>query len=394
MFQRYSTVLLCALLFAAAPVTRGIEFIRAVDFVLPAGERFQTDSWILANNITLSGEASDDVFLCAVSESPRRKADMRGGIVSLTGDFQADVWALGNRVNVAAPVAGHVRLLADRITIAGQISETVILLGNTVEITETSELASGGLIAADTLIAKGTVGGKLDIKARKATLSGVFADDVRVVAHDIVVLPGTRLMGNLFYRSEKELFLDESVAVAGTIERESLPKQPVSPIFAGTSFLVQCWFFCEALLAGLVLACVFPAFLDRAAERTRDHFWTCALYGMVAFFTVPIAIFFSIFSIIGFVPGLLLLTVFATLVYLSKIIVAIAIGSLLLKMPRRNSFWRLAFSMAVGMVILYLVSPFGLIGLAAWCVVTFTGIGAILLALFSPKIPVATAPKP
>lgn len=380
--------ILAAVLAGAAPANC-FEFIRAKEFTLAEGETLETDTWILAGNIAIAGEAMDDLFLCATPGL--FEGDEHAEDVILTGVFRSDVWALGNTIKLSGPVAGHARLAGKRITVADSVGRSVILLGNTVDLSETSELESGGILVGENLMARGLVHGDLTLKGRKVTISGRFFDNVRIVSPDIAILPKTEILGNLSYQSGEELILDKNVAVSGEVVRELPPERTAQKraLFSRTSILVQGWLLCGALLAGLVFASLFPAFTARSVAKTLDSFWLCALVGMAAFAVFPIVIFFAAMSIVGIPLSFLLTLVFFLLIYLSKIVVAVAIGALLLGREWRTSFAKLFFSLLTGLLLLYAGANAGLAGLAVWCIATFTGMGAMLIVLFTPAIPAA-----
>ncbi|MFC1461823.1 hypothetical protein ACFLQR_04825, partial [Verrucomicrobiota bacterium] len=289
----------------AAPLARATEFVQTDAFTLSERETLASDSWILATTITLAGNASDDVFLCAAADSFLGQ-DEKAGAISLSGRFENDVWAIGKSIDLAGPVLGHARLLAKRISVTGPIAQSAILLGNTVDLAETSELKAGGIIVGEDLFAKGRVQGDLSLKGKKVTLSGTFGQNVRVAAPDIVVLPGTEIMGNLTYRSRSDLFLDDSVIVHGELVKEAIPGNVSGwTPFSQSSIMFQCWLFLGALLAGSVFVRLFPSFTERSVVKVRKSVWTCMLFGMITFFLIPVVVFFSMVSIIGIPLGVL-----------------------------------------------------------------------------------------
>ncbi|MFC1461521.1 hypothetical protein ACFLQR_03260, partial [Verrucomicrobiota bacterium] len=80
---------------------------------------------------------------------------------------------------------------------------------------------------------------------------------------------------------------------------------------------------------------------------------------------------------------------FMILTYLSKIIIAVTVGALIIRRPLQQRFSVVFFPLLTGLVLLYTGVNAGVIGLAIWFVVTSAGTGAMVLALFTPQVSVA-----
>ena len=113
--------------------------------------------------------------------------------------------------------------------------------------------------------------------------------------------------------------------------------------------------------------------------------WTCLFAGFITFFLLPMIAFFAILSIVGIPFAVILTLMFIILIYMSKIIVAIMVGSLIFQHTERQSFKILFFSLLTGLILVYIGVGAGIVGLAIWFLVTLAGLGAILLTLFSKK---------
>jgi len=381
------TICLILLTFLAAGFTaQATEFIQTNTFVLSKGEELPAELWLLAGRITLEGEVQDDVFLFAVTESLFDQEEGAGD-VSLSGEFQNDVWAVGNTIELTGAIQDHARLLARTITISGSIANSALLFGNTIQLAKNSELKSDTWLIGEDLFAEGQVHGKLTLLGKNVTLSGTFAKDVSLTAQDIVVLPGTEIMGDLIYRSSSDLVLDSNVILHGNLVKEAVSDKQATPF--GSSIFFQFMLFFGALLAGAVFLFLFPAFTEQAASKVRHSIWTCLFVGFITFFLLPMIVFFATISIVGIPLGVLLTLFFFILIYLSKIIMAVMVGALVIRRANQRTFSSMFFPLLTGLILLYVGVSAGLAGLAIWFFVTFAGLGAILLTLFSRRVPAA-----
>jgi hypothetical protein len=361
----------------------GIEFSRTNQYTLAANETLATELWLAAGRITLAGRAQDDLFLLGASET--MKADGTNGVVTLAGEFQNDVWALGNIVELSGQVGDHARFLARTVTVSGSIARGALLMGSAVHLTKTSRLNGAAWLMGENLVAEGTVQGRLTMMGPNVTLAGMFATNVHVTARDIVVLPGTRIAGNLVYRSATELMLDKDVQLDGRLIREPMPVSPSGGFFASLqSPAVQIWLFAAALVVGAVFFRLFPQVGRQAAEHLALSFWKCLLVGFLVLALSPMVCLLAAISLVGLPFSLLVMAFLGMLMYLSKLVVAVYVGRLGLFGRWGASLVRAFFLV---LLLLYIGASAGAVGIIIWFLIVCAGTGSLVLALCGHKLP-------
>jgi len=274
-------------------------------------------------------------------------------------------------------------MLAKTMIVNGCISNSAMLFGNTIQLAKNSQLKADTWLIGENLIAEGQVHGNLTMTGNKVTLSGIFAQNVSITAQDIIVLPDTEIRGNLIYRCPSELVLDSKVILNGDLTRKAIPQKQLT--YMGTDIFLQLILFFGALLVGTIFMALFPEFTRQSAFKVRKSMWTCLFAGFITFFLLPMIAFFAILSIVGIPFAVILTLMFIILIYMSKIIVAIMVGSLIFQHTERQSFKILFFSLLTGLILVYIGVGAGIVGLAIWFFVTIAGLGALLLTLFSKK---------
>jgi hypothetical protein len=204
--------------------------------------------------------------------------------------------------------------------------------------------------------------------------------DVNVVSPDIFFTARTRIKGNLTYTSSQELLPAEGV-VAGDLQRVT----PETPSLMSVDRLKShaMWFF-AAFLAGVPFIAVFPMTTAMASLLARKSPMKCLAVGFIASFLLPVFGLMSISSVIGLPLGALLLAAWGMLVYVSRIIMGLMIGTLLLK-SGNTSISRVLLSMASGLAVIYLATLVPAIGLPVQMAVVWMGMGALLLALLQKR---------
>ena len=375
--MKIKTLSILALLTVLTTGAGAVEFIQRDQFVSSDAEILRDEMWISAPNITISGEALDDLFAA-------------GGVLDLRGNFKSDVWVCGDQVTATGRFGDHVRLISRMAQISGTFGNSLTAMGTTVKIDPSATVARNMLCLGENIITEGTVAGNVRIVAQKATLGGKIAGDVSVAAQEIVVLPGTMIGGNLSYTAPKELVLSPSVTLGGKLTRAfeaPPPKQFLKP-----SLLGHFTFAIAALLTGMAFGSVFPRYTAHTVNLLRTARGACLLTGLAALFLIPISAFLLIFTFVGLPLSILLFLFYLILLYLSKVAVGLWLGGLILRrkeISKRN----LAATLAVGLFILYILTAFVAVSAVVSILIAIYGLGALLLALFKKPVLIFQAPN-
>lgn len=353
-------------------------FVQTNMFILDSGKTQDSELWLMANQIILDGHAKDDLFLLAMAHSLWGD-DTPDGCVTLAGECANDVWAMGNTVELTGIIKDHARFLARTITINGSIAHNSIFVGNTIHLTRSAKIAADVWMTGENLIVEGDIKGNTTLTGKEVTLAGKFGQDVFITAQDLVALPGTEIMGNLTCRSPKEFTSDSRVIIHGKVIRKTIP----APSSGGAlkSFFYQSCLFMGALVVAMIFIAIFPAFTNHTIRCIRSSLGKCMVTGLMMICLVPPAVFLALLSIIGIPLGLLLVATGGILAYLSKIMVAIALGHWILRRPESRNYTQYFFPLVVGLLFIYIGVNSGVFGLIVWLLVTVTGAGAFIQAL-------------
>jgi hypothetical protein len=147
---------------------------------------------------------------------------------------------------------------------------------------------------------------------------------------------------------------------------------------------MQAWFFLGALGAGALTLFLFPAFTEECAVSIRHSFWKCLAVGFAAVCLAPFACFFLAISLIGLPLAAVAGAAFFILAYLSKIMVALTLGMLMLR--RRPAGFKAFPAMGLGLVVLYLAAGAGLSGLIVWFLTVCLGVGGMFSVFFARHV--------
>lgn len=368
-------------------------------FRLAPAETISNEFWAIASTFDLQGQAQDDLFL--LSGSSYGAATNAQASIRFSGTALGDVWAAGDGIETSGLIRRHARLLGYRfIQAGGTFERNLMAAGGTISLPTNSAVAGDAWLAGREVIVEGTVSGRTRIYAESITLSGSFGGPVTLSAPQITITPGTRIGGDLLYRSTEDLMLDSNVTLGGKMIRLEDP----APVRRGTTLndvTMQMFLCAAALLTGLLVTALFPAIMVSSLQRLTLEFWKSLLLGVVAFCLIPMASFFLLFTLVGIPLSVLALFAYAILVYTGKIAGALWLGHRILYRRGQPAVVRLFPLLALGLLLIYAAAllPFP-IDILVWFGFTLPGMGALAGAIMDRRsmvimaVPQSPVPAP
>ncbi|HSR88234.1 MAG TPA: polymer-forming cytoskeletal protein [Pontiella sp.] len=367
-----------ALICLLSTASHGAEFLATNAYVVAADQTVSDEIWVVANTVQTDGSFGNDLFAASGME------------MSLKGTYEGNVWAAaGTTVTLDGECRRNVRITGQTLRIDGTIGGNLIAMGNTVIIGTNTTIGGNARLIGNSVVMEGTARGKVSIhSARTTTLGGRMESDVNVVSPDIFFTARARIDGNLTYTSGQEL-LPANGVVAGNLQRVTPETPPLMSVNRAKSHAM--WFF-AAFLTGVPFITLFPMTTAMASLLARKSPMKCLAVGFIASFLLPVFGLMSISSIIGLPLGALLLASWGILVYVSRIIMALMIGTMILK-SGSTSIGRVLISMASGLALIYLATLVPSIGLPVQMAVVWMGMGALLLALVQKRRLIIQVPE-
>ena len=375
MFRRH---IISLLLTAAAAQVHATEFI-ATNVYLVGTERTVTDElWVAAAAIETAGTFKNDLFATSANQ------------LELNGTYEGNVWGAASAgANMSGTCERNVRLAGKSVRIDGPVNGNLMAMAETI-ITTTNAVITGNVrLIGASIIQEGVIEGHATITAgRTLTLSGIIAGNANVLSPDIILSRDARVGGNLSYTANKEIFPDEGV-VAGHLERTA---PQTEPLISKAKLISRGLWFVAALMAGIPFIALFPMTTAMASQLARKAPWKCLMVGFLASGALPIFGVMSISSIIGVPLGTLILASWAILSYLSRIIMGLVIGTLILR-SAGTSIGRVLLSMVIGLALIYLATIIPSIGVPVQLGVIWMGMGSLLLALIQKRRLIIQVPQ-
>lgn len=357
----------------------GQTFISTNNYELNADSVVDGQLWVYSSTIDMSGTAPDDVQLF-------------GGEVTLSGEVMGDIWALGERITLSGHTKDHARLMSSKyIRASGSFEHDVLAVSESIELDTNVLIKGSAVLIGRNISSLGHVEKSLSMTGLGLTLGGEVDGDVHLIGDDITVLPRTRIKGDLIYTATSELFLDPSVAIDGELKRH-IPQAATKEGGRTRSLWFSAFFFLASLLTGTFFLGLFPAPASRCVGAVRAQTRRCLLVGLAATVVFPVLTGVALVSIIGIPFGLLIGSLFFQLMYLGKLVVAIALGTYMLRMPGPKSFASMWRAFLLGLVVLYFAANLPTLSFVVWYFSSTIGLGAFLVAIMDvQEKPTATA---
>jgi cytoskeletal protein CcmA (bactofilin family) len=369
MISRYRKFILPALLLVS-PQVMALEFASEDVFTLPEDGTISNELWLITGATDIQGTVQDDLFV------------MAGTNLQFKGTFEGNVWGLGAGVILNGTAERNVRLAGQTVQVDGKVGGNVLACGTTVKINPDAKIEGSLGLLGQTVIVEGTTDGNVFAMAQSVTLSAEIGGDVRITSPFIVVQPNTVIRGDLNYTSSKELVLPEGV-VKGKLVRAADPSKQKNPVTSGDLVSHFLWYV-AAIFAGLPFLALFPLTSALASQAAHKSPGRCLWIGALSFIVLPVFGIMCVFSIIGLPLGFLMLAFWGILMYVSRIIAGLVIGSLLLR-RKSTSFLQILQALATGLFVIYVGLAIPLINWSVFLVVTWIGMGALLIGVSQKK---------
>jgi len=337
-------------------------------------------AFVIAPDIAVQGRTHDDSFWLAQ------------GRASLDGDFGNDAWALAMTAHLGGTFRDHARIVAQAITVNGVVSNGLWALGGSVAVATNAHLGGTQFIVADQVSLLGHIEGPVYARGRSITLGGTIIGSVHLVGDDIVIRPGTPIIGDLHYiTTNRSIVLDANSQVSGSLRH--LPAPPIGARNPQAELVFATYFLVAALLVGIPWILAFPNLTGRAVRNLRFTLWRCGLIGIALLFGAPMLLLAIALTVLGLPFAAVLAAFYGIVLYLGKFFTALAIGSALLQKRGQISLSGALLSLVTGLFLYYSVAFIPVVGASLQATMTAFGAGALVLAVWSGRGRVGAKPE-
>jgi carbonic anhydrase/acetyltransferase-like protein (isoleucine patch superfamily) len=351
---------------SVSPISAKVMSSQEGDIAVAKGEIINDDLFVAAQGVTIDGTVNGDVFIGAQS-------------VKIGGIINGNLHIGAQTVNLSGTVKGNSYIGAQTLTVtSGKIGGSIITGLQSLSIDNAT-----------------TIGGSVITGAANANINSQIKRNVMVGAGILTIGDNAKIGKDLYYASGAEsgqTSISEKAVISGTIHKAeaTVPqkemetaKKDATKFLAGAKVVSTILSYLGALLVGLLAFKLFGPFMEGSIKKISGSLWKSLGIGfLIMIATVP-ALIIMLMTVIGIpVAGLTLLLL---ILYscLAKIVVGSAMGNLITAKFnwKVNTFWSFAF----GLLIIYLLKLIPVAGIFVSMAVSWIGLGAITLHIFSKK---------
>jgi len=348
------------LFFTISLVSEGKIFV-GEKFTLNKEQSLKEELFVTAEQIFIHGKVENEFIGLAKN-------------LYIDGTINGDIIVAGRNQEFNGRGKNDLYMLGETIKLKGDIHGSATVFGK--EITFSNASIDGNLrVGADNIVLKGIIGGKTILFGNELAVSGKFKDLV-VYGKKITLGNNTLIDGDFIYHFNEEISIPPGVEIKGQVKWEKPVSAKLKKKTMRSKFK-KLFSFLSLLIPFLVMLTFTPNLLSQTVLLVGKKPLQCFGFGIILLILIPVFTLIIFLTIVGVPLGLIITSLFLSLLYLARVFPAIFIGRKILnKMPDRKSTWVL--STIIGIFILIILISIPRVGILLNFLFLFFGFGALI----------------
>jgi cytoskeletal protein CcmA (bactofilin family) len=309
---------------------------------------------------------------------------------SVYGQVGGSVHVLGGRTTIHGDVSGSVYIAGGYVEVHGRVDGDLVVAAGRVRLASGSQVGGDVVLAAGQAQSDGQIRGTVYGSTLVFGQEGRIAGSLEIQSNRLSVERDATISGDLRYQSPTGADIATGATIVGeTVRTNSTPWAGIGDgALAPFGLLLK-------LVWSLVLAAALIAVAPRAMYRLAEMAAPVVqpgIAGLIGLVSIPVFAVLAMVTILGIPVGVMMLLAYGAGLYLSQIIVGLAIGRAIL--PRRwrdgsRGYMLLASTIGIILIGALRLAPVPYLNMGVVLVVTLLGFGAfisILLDLTSEQL--------
>ena len=361
-------LLLLLIVPAAAPAAQDNNEIH----MLPSTETVKGPAFYGGNLVIIDGTVDGSLFVAA--------QDIR-----INGVVKGNLYTASQNLIVTGAVEGNLHAAAQNIEITGKAQGDALLAGEKATLGKDSVIGRDVLVAASNLTHTGQIQRQLFGAAETITINGVVNDDVKLQVGQLVLKDTAAINGSLKYTSPNQATLAPGARVSGQTDwtmkappekKERTWHDQIVPFLLSLA---------GALLFWLVTTLWRPEWWESTSAPALKRTLAAVGAGAGTLVFVPIMAVILMITVIGIPLGIVLVLAYGVALYISKIVVAVAVGNWLAARFGWPHTHKGLWLVLLGLSLEALLTSLPIVGIFFKVLVVIVGLGSIVLAYWHPK---------
>ena len=333
---------------------------------------------------------NDDVI--AVGQAINVEGTINGDLiaaastVTVSGEVKGSIIVGAGTVDIAGKVGNDVIVGSGMVNITGEVGDNVIAGAGGLTVTSGAKIKNEILAGAGNFDLSGEAGG-VNVGVGQATISGRVAKNVHLKADEQVEVKATAdISGDFNYKSPEKIEIPHGAKIGGETKWEMIKEARRArglygiPLTLGFIGLVFGMFAKLGLLIlGLIIVWLAPKpsrdVIDKITKTSGSSFG----WGLLTIIVAPIACVIALCTIIGIPLGLIGLALLGIALYISKVFFGLFIGEKIIKAFSKNKQVSLYGAVALGTILVIVVSYIPILGFLAIGIGSLFALGALLM---------------
>jgi len=345
---------------------------------LAQGDTIKGDYWVGSEKVDINGIVSGDLLTAGREIRVPGKIDQDifaiGQSLEIDGIVYGDVNGLFSEINVHGQVDGGLRVGASVVFVDGHVKGDMFAIGNEVIIAETGIVEGTLHTAAKSLWINGVIKGLVVADVNSLTITGSLLDDAKITVGEKFDFAETAVIeGQLTYKAKTEDITNKENVHGGIVFEPIKPKV----WFSSLRVIIMLWSCLAAFTVGMILIGLWRKGFEETAITILSDPLKSIVSGFIFVILVPLVAVGSMILLVTIPGALIILALYAIILYVSKIITGGFIGYMIFKSTGSIEASPLA-KMSIGVLLVYILINLPYIGDLLALAAVVVGAGALL----------------
>lgn len=296
-----------------------------------------------------------------------------GRFIMLNGIVNDDAIIAGQQVIIDGEVGDLLMSAGETIILNGVVKGDAFLGAREIRITEGARIEGNALLGAATIVMDGgSIGGWLRAAGDELRLNGEIDEFTELYSNDITFGDDYRSSFGTSITSDETIYR-ENLGVVPADLTLSVQEDPV--IFLIVTKII---FYLSILITGLILLRIFQETAIDIHRFATEKFWKNTGVGLITFIGVPFAIVLLLLPVLTIPLSVLLLLVYLLALFTGYLLVALTLGVMgILYFKSEPEISTYYWGLALGMVIIAVLTNLPFIGFVLNALLLFFGLGSL-----------------
>ncbi len=374
--MRKSLFLLIIFSFLFLPLKSEAFVIKSDDFVYVAKDEIvEGNLYFYSKSLNIEGRVLGDVIGI-------------GPNIQINGYVEGDVISVSQNISVNGEINGNLRSVSNNLNIAGNIARNVNFLGDSFLLKKDASVGQSVSLLGINSEINGEVMGSVHGLSQNTLIRGSIGRDLNIIvdskkrrhySNTLEISETATILGSLSYRSGQEALI-HSENIEGSITKKD-PKGSVLNFPSARKFIFS---ILSSFLVALLLLYLFKDKIERIKKVIIRKNYRTMGYGAIILFLTPIIVILLLTTIIGLPIALISLALWLILLFLSRIVVALAVGDYFFELIKKETVSPY-IKMIFGIIILWALFALPYAGWLFSLVTILLGLGSFFYIIKKKK---------